>query len=244
MSSLPNNLNNIIDNYRSSRNYIQNLSQINPLLKTQVLAEEIKNIDTNWIIQFKLATQLSSHLIQTNAWKIYKLRSNTFINSKPDPKFLIGVFFDFLDLYTYEQIIEMIDQLISIKNVVFGTADFYNFTRHLEYSISSRELSIIAILRDEKHISDILSFKIDDKTILENSYNNMIRTEDSVYTTIPLINYIDLFKHYLKLEVKKKDRNKEDRNKEDLEDEEEDNEDSDDREETDRYYEQMAYTRH
>jgi hypothetical protein len=91
-SVLPNGINNIISSYEDEEKYKDQINNTNILQKTKIIGEELKDIPNDEIIKFKLARQLAMNYIEKEQKKI-------------DPSVLTGFFLPYLNIFTYDQLL-------------------------------------------------------------------------------------------------------------------------------------------
>lgn len=224
VNNLPPTINNLVQEYKSATTYITNIQTKNKLLRDQTILEELSGVDLDDIIQFKLARQLAHNLITSNGYKIYMIslvrRRNVTRISRPDPKILTGIFYDLLDLYSYEALSDIAeDQLVIPEGFEMLETPVYSIMDYIYEIILTRENIVRDIFNDPQerdYLVGLLDQKIQDEynqvfkynsegkiDALVKAYHKMITENRSLYTTLPLVNYIELYSKYLLVEIKK-----------------------------------------
>lgn len=222
---LPANLSNIVGQYESSTNYLT-LSNTNPLARTQILVDELSNIDLDIILQFKLATQLANNFDLKHKKYLNLLMDEEELLSipdiHPDTKTLIGIFMPLLNIYPYEYLDsdQIFDTLPHPIQDYRSHQTYIKIIYYIEALIQDQENIIFASLFDTDYVLGLLDFEYKkrlsgyDESKLQDifywAYTNMksrrLYSEDIeaelkkypiIYTTISISNYIPLFEKYI-----------------------------------------------
>jgi hypothetical protein len=109
---LPQDLNNLIESYTTEEKYKDDFINSNTKAKKDVLFNELKDIDMDLIINFKLAKQLAENYIQNSNKKMYN-----YLNIQS----LTGIFLPLLNTYKYEQLLNTEKLDVPDINIQYNT---------------------------------------------------------------------------------------------------------------------------
>jgi hypothetical protein len=127
MSSLPKELNDLVNQYEDEFKYTDAIINSNPIVKKDILYDELKDIDLKEIIKFKLARQLS---IQ------YTNKSKAFKKNNREISIITGVFLELLNVYSYDELLDSKKLKINIDFDAVKPNEIKNISEYIQYLFS------------------------------------------------------------------------------------------------------------
>jgi hypothetical protein len=185
---IPEDLQNIMNSYANEEKYVKQITNTNPKARDKIIKEELENIDLDEIIKFKLARQLAMNYIQKEQKKI-------------DPSILTGFFLQYLNAFTYDQLLNDYKDL----EIYYG-----GYTRRFGLGVT---LMIIAtkstadkiFFNDDelyKNLSLSLVNRLTKNTIpsyslFENAKKLVVKNNPDIYETTSYIKFLSEFEKEL-----------------------------------------------
>lgn len=219
MDNFSKDITDIINSYESEEKYVESIKNKNYITHTNLISNELENIEIDEIIQFKLARQLAINLKQKAKEKYEKNKGYTPIVLEADIKCITGIFLSLLNVYRYEELLEpeniknninssyeteiewkhlsdYIDKLI--ENIEYKCTPFF-------YYWKSRILPAFDSRIIEEIESKILKYEqisekeyMEPSELFEDAYREMIKDNmDEIYVTINWQKYIRTYQDYV-----------------------------------------------